>query len=105
HYSSLYFASFVYATAPSLLFTLSLHNALPILIVSLPLNNNGKLDRKAIPKPVRRRPHADFFKPAKSPSEKILVKLWAELLGVERDRKSTRLNSSHVKISYAVFCL
>src|SRR5690606_41872943 len=25
--------------------------------------------------------------------------------GRERDRKSTRLNSSHVKISYAVFCL
>src|SRR5690606_40642834 len=25
--------------------------------------------------------------------------------GHERDRKSTRLNSSHVKISYAVFCL
>src|SRR5690606_40325106 len=24
---------------------------------------------------------------------------------VTRDRKSTRLNSSHVKISYAVFCL
>src|SRR5690606_39742783 len=30
-----------------------------------------------------------------------------EYLGAmrERDRKSTRLNSSHVKISYAVFCL
>src|SRR5690606_40855641 len=27
----------------------------------------------------------------------------ASMLG--RDRKSTRLNSSHVKISYAVFCL
>src|SRR5207302_10654853 len=26
-------------------------------------------------------------------------------LNVRRDRKSTRLNSSHVKISYAVFCL
>src|SRR5690606_40148369 len=26
-------------------------------------------------------------------------------LGGEADRKSTRLNSSHVKISYAVFCL
>src|SRR5690606_41973570 len=26
-------------------------------------------------------------------------------LGVPVDRKSTRLNSSHVKISYAVFCL
>src|SRR5690606_39797355 len=25
--------------------------------------------------------------------------------GTSRDRKSTRLNSSHVKISYAVFCL
>src|SRR5215813_14354127 len=24
---------------------------------------------------------------------------------VEQDRKSTRLNSSHVRISYAVFCL
>src|SRR5690606_40312132 len=24
---------------------------------------------------------------------------------IHRDRKSTRLNSSHVKISYAVFCL
>src|SRR5690606_41039718 len=26
-------------------------------------------------------------------------------VGPGRDRKSTRLNSSHVKISYAVFCL
>src|SRR5699024_12405712 len=26
-------------------------------------------------------------------------------LGTERDRKSTRLNSSHVSTSYAVFCL
>src|SRR5690606_41448835 len=26
-------------------------------------------------------------------------------LGIRVDRKSTRLNSSHVKISYAVFCL
>src|SRR5690606_40465117 len=25
--------------------------------------------------------------------------------GLDADRKSTRLNSSHVKISYAVFCL
>src|SRR5699024_11845741 len=29
--------------------------------------------------------------------------LWME--GREEDRKSTRLNSSHVSISYAVFCL
>src|SRR3712207_7260621 len=26
-------------------------------------------------------------------------------VGIDRDRKSTRLNSSHANISYAVFCL
>src|SRR5207249_8116963 len=31
--------------------------------------------------------------------------LWHCLLHVAKDRKSTRLNSSHVSISYAVFCL
>src|SRR5690606_39713903 len=31
--------------------------------------------------------------------------LAAFLWSLDRDRKSTRLNSSHVKISYAVFCL
>src|SRR5207249_11195084 len=29
----------------------------------------------------------------------------AQEVGADRDRKSTRLNSSHVSISYAVFCL
>src|SRR5215813_4248109 len=29
----------------------------------------------------------------------------SSLNGASRDRKSTRLNSSHVRISYAVFCL
>src|SRR5256885_2740059 len=28
-----------------------------------------------------------------------------EQLGIHKDRKSTRLNSSHLVISYAVFCL
>src|SRR5690606_40258687 len=32
-------------------------------------------------------------------------RLWVRRSVVSRDRKSTRLNSSHVKISYAVFCL
>src|SRR5690606_40942374 len=31
--------------------------------------------------------------------------MWMGELITTRDRKSTRLNSSHVKISYAVFCL
>src|SRR5690625_6521926 len=34
-----------------------------------------------------------------------LVLLLAGVLFVTKDRKSTRLNSSHVAISYAVFCL
>src|SRR3989442_8675570 len=29
----------------------------------------------------------------------------AAVVGLQLDRKSTRLNSSHVRISYAVFCL
>src|SRR2546430_7585205 len=33
------------------------------------------------------------------------VKLMDELASVNLDRKSTRLNSSHSQISYAVFCL
>src|SRR5256885_9189336 len=34
-------------------------------------------------------------------------KLWPSVMGTasNRDRKSTRLNSSHLVISYAVFCL
>src|SRR3712207_7391745 len=31
-----------------------------------------------------------------------VVQIWA---AVQKDRKSTRLNSSHANISYAVFCL
>src|SRR5438067_12660343 len=35
----------------------------------------------------------------------IVEPRYEELFGLVRDRKSTRLNSSHVSISYAVFCL
>src|SRR5690606_40390791 len=35
----------------------------------------------------------------------VVVSSVALLIGFLVDRKSTRLNSSHVKISYAVFCL
>src|SRR5688500_19555922 len=33
------------------------------------------------------------------------VAWWVPYLDLRRDRKSTRLNSSHLVISYAVFCL
>src|SRR5207302_10370958 len=35
----------------------------------------------------------------------LTISIQHERMNEERDRKSTRLNSSHVKISYAVFCL
>src|SRR3712207_8201800 len=37
--------------------------------------------------------------------EEIVDALGGITLEVDRDRKSTRLNSSHANISYAVFCL
>src|SRR3712207_8326286 len=41
------------------------------------------------------------------PSPNGLNYLFAQIFGVvsQKDRKSTRLNSSHANISYAVFCL
>src|SRR5699024_11968570 len=35
----------------------------------------------------------------------LIFKYWDNVLFETKDRKSTRLNSSHVSISYAVFCL
>src|SRR5256885_8073509 len=35
----------------------------------------------------------------------ILFVIWLVAKGIVEDRKSTRLNSSHLVISYAVFCL
>src|SRR5207302_8352970 len=35
----------------------------------------------------------------------VVLDVLRDLHGLPQDRKSTRLNSSHVKISYAVFCL
>src|SRR5438552_14216347 len=35
----------------------------------------------------------------------ILVAAWPKAIHLGQDRKSTRLNSSHQMISYAVFCL
>src|SRR5690606_41663630 len=83
---------------PPQLYPLSLHDALPILspaAIRMPRQFIGRrrsdrvafaiseLDARTIPSAAHRR-------------------VRPEKLG---DRKSTRLNSSHVKISYAVFCL
>src|SRR5947208_15743397 len=73
-------------TATTEIYTFSLHDALPIL---------NEMSSTARTTAVAR---------AKSPRRtgKCLVRFFASRTG---DRKSTRLNSSHQIISYAVFCL
>src|SRR5207245_11436075 len=62
------------------IYTLSLHDALPILRIE------------------RRKP---FF----CALHKQVLRVLDIFCGHKQDRKSTRLNSSHGSISYAVFCL
>src|SRR5207249_8200154 len=84
-------------TATTEIYTLSLHDALPILLrhrlITVLTFNDGVLFRTKRFRPDYR--YTLNFVDAWSVDE------------VERisDRKSTRLNSSHVSISYAVFCL
>src|SRR5690349_24234672 len=86
--------SFCYiAPAPPYIYSLSLHDALPIF----PCVDAGASHRHREP----------FLKPGRSfscldhPADFGLL----PSLILTIDRKSTRLNSSHVEISYAVFCL
>src|SRR5687768_18106266 len=74
-----FFFFFFNDTATTEIYTLSLHDALPILKESRVLLINETLAKK-------------YFG-------------GVDPVGKQIDRKSTRLNSSHGYISYAVFCL
>src|SRR5436305_3649041 len=55
-------------------------------------------------------PYTTLFRSLASSGADMVLKIWDTRTGdqlrtVQKDRKSTRLNSSHVRISYAVFCL
>ena len=52
---------------------------------ALPLNRNGKVDRKALPAPAGLRPDlaAEYAEPA-TPLERFLAELWREILGLDR---------------------
>src|SRR2546422_4373077 len=90
-FSLLYRSSFFFFndTATTEIYTLSLHDALPI---SLPKVLRLTLERCDRP---RRSRCCCWLQGAGSREDPA----------VSRDRKSTRLNSSHGYISYAVFCL
>src|SRR3712207_7950187 len=85
-------------TATTEIYTLSLHDALPISASGPPpLRPPRTLSRHPLQR-AHRRLQVDV--PGRAPRR---GELQPEVPG--EDRKSTRLNSSHANISYAVFCL
>ncbi|WP_426982596.1 amino acid adenylation domain-containing protein [Bacillus cabrialesii] len=70
----------------------ALQNKLPVFmhpayiekLDSLPLSPNGKLDRRALPKPVSKREAERPFLPPASKMEQILADIWKEVLGAEK---------------------
>src|SRR5690606_41179153 len=91
------------------IYPLSLHDALPIFSWAAA----GSLLEDAVSSdvpPARSAPSEPILLGRRPVAEKLqrLDEVAAghrRALIVTQDRKSTRLNSSHVKISYAVFCL
>src|SRR5207302_9556073 len=90
-----------FSNAPSttLIYTLSLHDALPISISQLLPWGYADHQSARPARPAHRGRKRKGARPARQSAE-----AWC-LHACLQDRKSTRLNSSHVKISYAVFCL
>src|SRR3712207_7718147 len=80
-------------TATTEIYTLSLHDALPILVREL---LEVDADAAEVQAALDHDRHAGDRQPDQQPEDP---------LGAEQDRKSTRLNFSHANISYAVFCL
>src|SRR5262245_64557673 len=77
-------------TATTEIYTLSLHDALPIYLLSRERRDRARCDLRP------RRSHRG--RGARRPGAGARRR-------ADGDRKSTRLNSSHLGISYAVFCL
>src|SRR3712207_7378230 len=83
-------------TATTEIYTLSLHDALPICgaeqrVLGAPRHPPADVEGQRRPVHPRRRQR--------------VARAGRERAGAAEDRKSTRLNSSHANISYAVFCL
>lgn len=59
--------------------------ALFVFLEALPLNPSGKVDRQALPAPGTTRPELeDVFVAPRTPTEKALADIWAELLNLEQ---------------------
>src|SRR5699024_12324820 len=91
--STQYFFSFIKPPFTAEIYTLSLHDALPIYKKALSTVRNKKKELK------------DLDDHAWNSDNETGYNVLEAVEDVNEDRKSTRLNSSHVSISYAVFCL
>jgi amino acid adenylation domain-containing protein len=54
-----------------------------VLMKTLPLTSNGKLDRSALPAPEHAQPERAYVEP-RTPSEGVVAQIWAEVLKLER---------------------
>src|SRR3712207_8304981 len=87
-------------TATTEIYTLSLHDALPILAASEPDETSADVQGSGSVSERGQQMVGYLYESTLSS--------WLLVLGLglsALDRKSTRLNSSHANISYAVFCL
>src|SRR3712207_7892333 len=96
--SSLFF--FFNGTATTEIYTLSLHDALPIWGRTRP-RGAARLERGR----TRAGGAAEHGWPGAGARRDPARRADRDDRSLGRDRKSTRLNSSHANISYAVFCL
>src|SRR5205814_10020122 len=105
-----YFFSFLFTyTSTTLLYSLSLHDALPIFALFVTPRQlrvwrgnrarRGFAARTRLCRSVRRHKRRSVARSAGEPGSPAWIAFRCP------DRKSTRLNSSHLGISYAVFCL
>src|SRR5205807_6313264 len=90
-------------TAPSEIYTLSLHDALPILIAGSDGGIHWSYDGGRTWEYVNSVALGQFYELGADMRRPYYI--CGGLQDNGRDRKSTRLNSSHLVISYAVFCL
>ncbi len=72
--------TFLHAKLPDYMLPASL-----VRLDAMPLTTNGKVDRRALPAPETTRPEmAQTFATPRTPIEEHLVRIWSEVLGIER---------------------